>query len=186
MKKRDNVFDKIMLAIGILLLVLFWSNFPAAPIPNDPTYATYTSAGTEASYGSKWTYLKPDKTLSAEEVINIQLRALQQNDKTDSGVITVFNFSSPVNRMHLGPLEHFRLMVRDPAYRPMLNFKSHKKGQLVVSGKSAYQLVVIESPDGQQEAFMFILAKQRKGNYKDCWMTEGIARMEQSRATTQI
>ncbi|GHA67015.1 DUF4864 domain-containing protein [Pontibacter akesuensis] len=186
MKKQDNVFDKIMLAIGLLLLVLFWFNFPAIPNPDNLNYITYTSSGAESSYASKWTYIKPDKALSAEQVINIQLRALQQNDRADSGVITVFNFSSPLNRMHLGPLEHFRLMVRDPSYRPMLNFKSYKKGQLVISGKTAYQLVVLEAHDGQQEAFMFILAKQRKGAYKDCWMTEGIARMDQTRDTKVI
>lgn len=186
MKRKDNVFDVMMLAVGLLLLVLFWTHFPADPVPNNENYITYTSGGAESSYASKWTYIKPDKALSPEQVINIQLRALQQNDRRDSGVITVFNFSSPLNRMHLGPLEHFRLMVRDPSYRPILNFKSYKKGQLVVSDKAAYQLVVVESHDGQQEAFMFILARQSKGPFKGCWMTEGIARMNESRPSKLI
>ncbi|ARS36713.1 DUF4864 domain-containing protein [Pontibacter actiniarum] len=186
MKKRDKVFDRIMLAIGVMLLVLFWAQFPTAPTVNEQHYATYVSSGTDVGYTSKWTYLKPDKALSPREVVRIQLHALQQNDRSDSGVITVFNFSSPTNRVHLGPLDHFRLMVREPAYRPILNFKSYKTGQMVVSGRNAYQLVLVEALDGQQEAFMFILTKQRKGTYKGCWMTEGVARMEQVRQTSQI
>ncbi|WP_276498751.1 DUF4864 domain-containing protein [Pontibacter litorisediminis] len=186
MKLPDNIFDKIMLAIGVLLLVMFWMQFPAMPTADEHHYASYTSASPDITHTSKWTYLKPDKALSPRQVISIQLHALQQNDPADSGVITLFNFSSPSNRAYLGPLRHFRLMVREPAYRPILNFKSYKTGQLVVSGKHAYQLVVIETADGQQEAFMFILTKQRKGTYKDCWMTEGIARMEETRFTSQL
>ncbi|WP_439880540.1 DUF4864 domain-containing protein [Pontibacter sp. MBLB2868] len=158
--------------------------FPAAPSPDDQHYASYTSPSEETNSTSKWTYLKPDKALSPREVIRIQLRALQQNDRQDSGIITVFNFSSPRNRMHLGPLNHFRLMVRNPAYSPMLNFKSFKLGQLVVTGNTAYQLAVINGRDGHEEVFLFILAKQRKGKYKGCWMTEGIARMDQNRQTS--
>ncbi|AKD02558.1 DUF4864 domain-containing protein [Pontibacter korlensis] len=186
MKNQDNIFDKIMLAIGVLLLVLFWVQFPAMPTVEEHHYASYTSGEINTTHTSKWTYMKPDKGLSPRQVISIQLSALQQNDPADSGVITLFNFSSPTNRVHLGPLNHFRLMVREPAYRTILNFKSYKTGQLVVSGRNAYQLVLIEAADGKQEAFMFILTKQRKGTYKDCWMTEGIARVEEAPMTSRL
>ncbi|SFH26798.1 DUF4864 domain-containing protein [Pontibacter chinhatensis] len=186
MRVRDNIFDKIMLAIGVLLLGMFCMQFPATPTTGEHHYASYTSANTDIAHTSKWTYLKPDKALSPHQVIDIQLRALQQNDPADSGVITLFNFSSPSNRAYLGPLKHFRLMVREPSFRPILNFKSYKTGQLVVDGKNAYQLVVVETSEGRQEAFMFILTKQRRGTYKDCWMTEGIARMETSHFTSQL
>lgn len=186
MKAQDNIFDKIMLAIGVLLLVLFWMQFPPNPTADQHHYASYASASPNIAHTSKWTYLKPDKTLSPRQVIAIQLSALQQNDPTDSGVITLFNFSSPSNRAYLGPLRHFRLMVREPEYRPILNFKSYKTGQLVIYGKHAYQLVLVESAEGRQEAFMFILTKQRGGSYKDCWMTEGIARMETMHLTSQL
>ncbi|MCX2741296.1 DUF4864 domain-containing protein [Pontibacter anaerobius] len=186
MKAQDNIFDKIMLAIGVLLLVMFWLQFPTMPTAEEHHYATYTSASPEIAHTSKWTYLKPDKALSPRQVISIQLRALQQNDPADSGVITMFNFSSPATRAYLGSLNHFRLMVREPEYRPIISFKSYKTGQLVISGKKAYQLVVLESVEGQQQAYMFILTKQRKGTYKGCWMTDGIARMEQTGLTSQL
>ncbi|GAA4426084.1 hypothetical protein GCM10023188_07770 [Pontibacter saemangeumensis] len=184
MKGKDNVFDYLMFLVGLFLLILFWVQFPAMPTLEDRQYATYVMPDAVASSSSKWTYIKPDKTLSPQQVVNIQLQALQQNDQSDSGVITVFNFSSPQNKLHIGPINHLRVLVRDPAYQPMLNFKSYKKGQLVVSDDSAYQLVVIEGRDGRQEVYMFILSKQRRGAYKGCWMTEGIARMEQDLLTS--
>ncbi|PRY06062.1 uncharacterized protein DUF4864 [Pontibacter ummariensis] len=184
MKEIDKLFDKIMLGLGVVLLVLFWIQFPEAPTQEEHYYASYASPSAETKSTSKWTYLKPDKALSPHEVIRIQLKALQQNDKSDSGVITVFNFSSPTNKLYIGPINHFRLLVRDPAYRPMLNFKSYKAGQLVVTGNTAYQLVVITDRNGKEEAYLFILSKQRKGSYKGCWMTEGVARMDAFRETS--
>jgi hypothetical protein len=186
MKGKDNVFDKIMLVIGVLLLILFWVQFPAMPTMEEQHYASYVTPSAETSSTSKWTYLKPDKALSPQQVVQIQLRALQQNDRSDSGVITVFNFSSPKNKLHLGPINHFRVLVREPGYRSILNFKSFKTGQLVVTDNTAYQLVVIDGQDGQEEVYMFILSKQRRGSYKGCWMTEGIARMDQSAETSLI
>ncbi|WP_299825894.1 DUF4864 domain-containing protein [uncultured Pontibacter sp.] len=184
MKGMNQVFDKIMLATGIALLLLFWWQFPAMPSPDRQHYAFHTSPAEVTASTSKWTYLKPDKTLTPRQVVRIQMRALQENDHQDSGIITVFNFSSPKNKMHIGPLNQFRLIVRDPAYRTMLNFKSYKTGQLVITEDKAYQLVVITGRDGTKDAYLFILAKQRKGTYKGCWMTEGIARMEPPRQTS--
>lgn len=186
MKGKDNVFDKIMLVTGVLLLILFWAQFPPMPTMEEQHYASYVNPNAETVSTSKWTYLKPDKALTPQQVVQIQLRALQQNDQSDSGVITVFNFSSPRNKLYLGPINHFRVLVREPNYRSILNFKSYKKGQLVTTGNTAYQLVVIKGQDGQQEVYMFILSKQRRGSYKGCWMTEGIARMEQNAETSLI
>ena len=186
MKGIDHVFDKIMLATGIALLILFWWQFPAMPSPDRYHNTSYTYTTEVVTSASKWTYIRPDKTLTPRQVVRIQMRALQENDHQDSGIITVFNFSSPKNRMHLGPLKQFRLMVREPAYRTILNFKSYKTGQLVITDDKAYQLVLVTGSDGTEEAYLFILAKQRKGSYKGCWMTEGIARMEQTRQTSLI
>jgi len=186
MRGYEQFYDKLLLMVGVAMLILLWVQFPAQPTQDMQVQAVYASSETGAEALSKSSFLRPSKALSPRQVIRIQLRALQQNDHSDSGVITVFNFSSPTNRLVLGPLNHFRLLVRDPAYSPILNFKSYKTGKLVVTENAAYQLVVIKGQDDTETAFLFILGRQQKGPYKGCWMTEGVARMHPERQTSMI
>ncbi|WP_299708910.1 DUF4864 domain-containing protein [uncultured Pontibacter sp.] len=180
------MYDKLLLAVGVVLLVLLWVQFPAMPEMDAQDNVRYTSDEAKTVLNSKARFLKPSKALSPRQVIKIQLHALQRNDMTDSGIITVFNFSSPASRVSLGPLNHFRMMVRDPAYSPMLNFDSYKTGKMIITDDTAYQLVVVKGTNGEQVPYLFILAKQRKGMYKGCWMTVGVARQDSNRQTSLI
>lgn len=183
MKGLDNIVDKALLIIGILLLVVFIGSVPILPEQERVHYTSYNESQSTDPAASKWSYLRPSKALSPQDVVQIQLKALQQNDGSDSGIITVFNFSSPVSKISMGPIEHFRLLVRDPVYKPMLNFKSFKKGNMVITGKSAYQLVVLTTRDNEKATYLFMLARQTKGYYKGCWMTVGVVRVEDNRPT---
>lgn len=180
------MYDKLLLGVGVILLVLLWVQFPAIPEMDAQDHIRYTSEESAVVLNSKARFLKPSKALTPRDVIKIQLHALQRNDVTDSGIITVFNFSSPASRVSLGPLNHFRMLVRDPAYSPMLNFASYKAGQVVVTDDTAYQLVVIKGVTGVEAAYLFILAKQRKGMYKGCWMTVGVARQDPDKETSLL
>jgi predicted nucleic acid-binding protein len=186
MRGFEYFYDKLLLAVGVLLLVLLWVQFPAMPEMYAQDHIRYTSEESAVVLNSKARFLKPSKALSPRQVIMIQLHALQRNDMTDSGIITVFNFSSPSSRVSLGPLNNFRMKVRDPAYSPMLNFVSYKTGQMVITGDTAYQLVVIKGVNGEQVPYLFILSKQRRGIYKGCWMTVGVARRDTSHQTSLI
>ncbi len=186
MRGFENMYDKLLLAVGVVLLVLLWVQFPAMPEMDAQDNVRYTSDEAKTVLNSKARFLKPSKALSPRQVIKIQLHALQRNDMTDSGIITVFNFSSPASRVSLGPLNHFRMMVRDPAYSPMLNFDSYKTGKMIITDDTAYQLVVVKGTNGEQVPYLFILAKQRKGMYKGCWMTVGVARQDSNRQTSLI
>jgi len=186
MRGVNKIVDNVLLAIGILLLVFVWYTFPGVPEADEQQYAIYFPAEAQKQSTSKWAYLRPSKALSARDVIDIQLKALQENDRTDSGIITIYNFSSPISRVSIGPINHFRLMVRDPAYSPILNFKSYKKGHLIVTDNSAYQIVVLDGIDGEESAYMFMLAKQQKGSYKGCWMTVGLVRLDSDTKTYML
>ncbi|MEJ8758616.1 DUF4864 domain-containing protein [Pontibacter sp. H259] len=178
MKGAGDIVDKTLLAVGALLLLLFLWTIPINPENQEMQYASTHYAAGDAAATSGFSYVRPSKGLSPQDVVQIQLKALQQNDDSDSGIITVFNFSSPVSKISMGPIEHFRLMVRDPVYKPMLNFKAYKKGNMVITGKSAYQLVVLTTQDNEKAAYLFMLARQTKGYYKGCWMTVGVVRLE--------
>lgn len=183
MKGFDSVVDKALLAVGVLLLLVFVGSVPLVPEQDKNHYVNYTNPISSSSTASSWSYLRPSKGLSPQDVVQIQLKALQQNDGSDSGIITVFNFSSPVSKISMGPIEHFRLMVRDPMYKPMLNFRSYKKGNMVITGKSAYQVVVLTTQENEKAAYLFMLARQGKGYYKGCWLTVGVVRLEDNRPT---
>lgn len=122
----------------------------------------------------------PAPSLSPTEVVTIVLNALQHNDdpQPDAGIATTFEFASPANRVATGPLARFALMIKNPAYRVMLGFRSAMRGRLELDGDHARQRVVIVGHDGAQVAYVFLLSKQPDGPYANCWMTDGVIRQK--------
>jgi hypothetical protein len=123
----------------------------------------------------------PAPSLSPGQVVTIVLNALQHNDdpRPDAGIATTFEFASPANREETGPLERFALMIKNPAYRAMLGFRSATRGRLEIDGNHARQRVVIVSRDGSQVTYVFLLSKQADGPYANCWMTDGVIRQKE-------
>jgi Domain of unknown function (DUF4864) len=121
----------------------------------------------------------PSPDYTPQQVIRIQLQAMQHNDDPapDSGIATAFKFASPGNRAQTGPIEKFARMVKGPLYGAMINHKSAEFGQLRADESNAQQLVKIIGADGQEALYVFILNKQADGPYKDCWMTDGVVRV---------
>lgn len=126
----------------------------------------------------------PTPTLAPSQVVTIVLNALQHNDdpRPDAGIATTFEFASPANREETGPLERFALMIKNPAYRPMLGFRSATRGRVEMDGNHARQRVVIVGRDGSQVAYVFLLSKQSDGPYANCWMTDGVIRQKEAEA----
>lgn len=118
---------------------------------------------------------KPD--FSPEEVVTIQLKAFQENDHSDNGIETVFNFASPENRKYTGPLDFFKAMVKNPTYESLLNMKKYEARKIHIEGNTAQQIVVITDKDDRKAAFLFTLSKQTEGSYKGCWMTSSVIRL---------
>ena len=122
----------------------------------------------------------PAPSLSPSQVVSIVLNALQHNDdpQPDAGIATTFEFASPANRGETGPLQRFALMIKNPAYRVMLDFRSATRGPLELDGNHARQRVVIVGRDGSQVTYVFLLSKQSDGPYANCWMTDGVIRQK--------
>ena len=93
----------------------------------------------------------PDPSLSPHDVVRIQIEALQHNDTPyeDRGIEVTFNFASPTNKRMTGPLERFKLMVRNPVYGPMIDHRSAEYQNVKVEGDFAQVDVILESKDGQ-------------------------------------
>lgn len=123
--------------------------------------------------------LQPNPDLSPEQVVTIQLEALQHNDtpERDSGIAIAFRFASPANQAATGPLANFILLVKNPLYQPLLNHRSVERAPVKIAGDEAQQRVILMSATGVKAVYLFTLSKQADGRYKDCWMTDGVERI---------
>ena len=118
--------------------------------------------------------LQPSPDLSPEEVVKIQVEALQHNDDDDTGIEVTFRFASPANKQVTGPLMRFIHMVKNPAYRPMLNHKLAEYGSMEIDGDTASQRVTIIEPNGDATVYLFILSRQSEPPCQGCWMTDSV------------
>jgi hypothetical protein len=120
----------------------------------------------------------PHPELLPEEVVAIQLTALQQNDATNNeGIVITFNYASPQSKSWAGPLHRFVEQVRMPVYRPLFNYKGYIMDDQIVDGNKAYQYVVLLDSQNEPSLYLFTLRKQRADPYADCWMTEDIEKI---------
>ncbi len=123
---------------------------------------------------------EPDPSLSPQDVVSIQIEALQKNDipYENRGIEVTFNFASPANKIMTGPLESFKVMVRSPTYGPMINHRNATYENLKVKGDVAGVDVIMISKDGEYMGFRFILSRQHGNQYEGSWMTDAVMRFE--------
>lgn len=123
---------------------------------------------------------EPDPLLSPQDVVSIQIEALQQNDTPyqDRGIEITFNFASPANKRMTGPLERFTGMLHNPTYAPMINHRNAKYENLMVEADIARIDVVIISREGEYLGYRFILSRQRGSRYEGSWMTDAVMQFD--------
>ena len=125
-----------------------------------------------ASYDLKNAYPEPE--LSPNDVVRLQLLAMQQNDDSDIGIEVTFRFASPANKIQTGPLQRFIRLVRNPSYRPLLNHTNATFLELTVEENFAVQEVVITTSNGERIGYRFRLSIQKGPVYPGCWMTDSV------------
>ncbi|MEL6271840.1 MAG: DUF4864 domain-containing protein [Chloroflexota bacterium] len=131
-------------------------------------------------YSSLWENTPhPSPSLSAEDVVRLQLDALQNNDlsKNNTGIRIAFRFASPANRKATGPVDRFISLVKNPLYGPLIGFEQATLENIRFVGNMAQQRVVVHRRNGDRATFIFTLSRQRDGAEKDCWMTDGVLRV---------
>ena len=137
-------------------------------------FATYLLFST-STRSAEMVYPNPD--IAPAEVIAIQLKGLQYNDKpeVDAGIRQTWIFAHPRNQAMTGPLSRFTTMLKGPSYGMMLNHASHK---IVPTnfGEGWQQFdVFMEAGNGKVLQFAWIVEKVTEGRYKDCWMTIAVS-----------
>ena len=138
----------------------------ACLIPIAPTVSAVEKPATPAGP-------MPRPELTPDRVIEIQLEALQFNDRPsrDAGIATTFRFASPGNREVTGPVERFTLIVKGPAFLPLINHRIAGYGPIVVREGLALRRVTVVAADGQALDYEFRLSIDPGSK---CWFTDGV------------
>ena len=115
----------------------------------------------------------PKPELTPGEVVEIQLAALQFNDRPtkDAGIATAFQFASPGNRKATGPLDRFKLIVRAPGYLPLIDHRIAGYATTLIRGDAAIRRVTVVAADGRAFDYEFRLSKDPDSG---CWFTDGV------------
>jgi len=125
-----------------------------------------------ASYDIENAYPEPE--LKPNDIVRLQLLAMQQNDDSNFGIEVTFRFASPANKKQTGPLKRFIRLVRNPSYRPLLNHINATFLELTVEEDFAVQDVIITTSNGKRIGYRFRLSIQKGPLYPDCWMTDSV------------
>ena len=123
--------------------------------------------------------IKPDPTISAKDVISIQLKALQINNSPfeDAGIEQTWEFAHPNNRKFTGPLNNFIRMIKNPSYSMMIDHLEHNIIPVEEKETSSYYFVELTDVNGKKYGFEWTVEKViENGEFKDCWMTVGVSR----------
>jgi hypothetical protein len=128
-----------------------------------------------------WSFDKaPSANLSPSDVVEIILRSMAQNDSPtpDAGLQQAFVFASPANKLVTGPFWHFKAIVKQPVYAPLINHTSRTLGEPEYKGthSASIPLIVISS-NGEAVGFLWSLSKQTSGEHADSWMTDSVTRI---------
>ena len=122
----------------------------------------------------------PSPKLGPLDVVETQLAALREMRSDATAVRYCFAHASPQNRQKMGPLERFAGMVLTPGYRPLVLQEDVLVGSCTYQGSLATVLVTILDDQRNPAVYRFYLSKQKDGEFKGCWMTDGVHRHSNS------
>ena len=123
--------------------------------------------------------IKPDPSISAIDVISIQLKALQTNNFPfeDAGIEQTWEFAHPKNRKFTGPLDNFIRMIKNPSYSMMIDHLEHTIVPVQEADTISYYFVELIDVNGKKYGFEWTVEKvDENSEFKDCWMTVGVSR----------
>ena len=130
--------------------------------------------------------IKPNPDFLPEEVVSIQLIALQKNNIPfkDSGIEQTWEFAHPYNRKFTGPLSKFISMMHTPSYSIMLDHKEHNIIFVKRYDIQIFFFVELIDNSGVYVGFKWIVEKVLdEGEFKNCWMTTSVSQpMQLSRS----
>jgi hypothetical protein len=152
----------------------------AHPVQSEETLHLLQQHQHQQQRQQKYMDAQPTPDLAPEQVIEIQLDALQNCDvpTKDKGIEIAFRFASPANKAATGPLSRFARMIHSPLYRCMTNFKRAKFEPHNMRGDE-WKISIFNDVNGAEVVSVFIwrLSRQTTPPVKDCWMTDSVLKI---------
>jgi hypothetical protein len=123
----------------------------------------------------------PDPSLLAQDVVRLQLDALQNNDlmPDNDGIRIAYRFASPKNREALGTIDDFIAIVKNALYEPLIGFEKAELGTVrsSFSGDQATQQVWLYRGGRSRGVFRWVLSRQGDGEHAGCWLVDAVIRV---------
>ena len=119
--------------------------------------------------------IKPNKSLSAYDVVKIQLEALKNNDADDKGIMQTWLFAHPDNKKMTGPYPRFRIMLYDVHYKILLNHYSHEIDLIMNTQNKFIFGVKVLSKEKKQFFYEWHLEKGNEVGCNNCWFTSAVS-----------
>jgi hypothetical protein len=119
----------------------------------------------------------PDPALAPEEVVAIQLEALQHNDDPtpNAGIAQTYALAHPDNKRATGPLPRFEQMIRGPAYSLLLGHSAHRIERLAGDDRAVRFRVVVETSDGAAVQYLWEVRRVLEGPHAGAWLTTNVS-----------
>lgn len=120
------------------------------------------------------TLVQPSPCLTPQAVVELQVQALREFRTRDAALLQCLAFASPSNRAITGTPPQFAAMVRRPTYRALIEAEQAIIGSATVKGDQAMVMVTVMDGARRASVFRFLLSKQTRPRFRDCWMTDAV------------
>ncbi|MAW17629.1 MAG: hypothetical protein CMJ01_03620 [Pelagibacteraceae bacterium] len=120
--------------------------------------------------------IKPNKTLSPYDVVEVQLKALKNNDSQDRGIRQTWLFAHPDNKKVTGPYERFRIMIYGEQYKYLINHSYYKIRLITNSPNSFVYRIEILSKKKKLIFYEWHVQKGNDVNCEGCWFTSAVSK----------
>jgi len=117
--------------------------------------------------------IKPSESLTAYDVVKIQLNALKNNNNPNknAGIEQTWIFAHPENKKFTGPYKRFEKMLLGAQYNYLLNHASHRIKLIMNSDDTYVYNIELISKEKKMYFYEWHLEKSTTKECSNCWFT---------------
>lgn len=114
----------------------------------------------------------PAPELTPEEVVWLQVTSIRESRLRPQDLVPCYSLTSPATRESFGSFDHFASLIASAPYSEIALSRDFQVQNAEIKNNLAIVPVTLLSNDDHAHVFRFLLTKQWKSPYRECWMTE--------------